>query len=60
MRVLAVANPRFGYDEFMSSKEIWGKFVADYRLEREGLGIVKVDHAKSQYVFECWPRSAHD
>lgn len=58
MRVLAVANPKITHAEFLESKDSWGYFVGDYDLKSEGYGIVKVDHSKKSFVFECWPWDA--
>lgn len=55
MRVLAVANPKLSHAEFQDGKTGWGKSMHDHRLKSEGYGIVCVDHAAQEYVFECWP-----
>lgn len=60
MRVLAVANPRIGFDEFMASKDYWGNFIGDPRLKSEGFGIVKVEHDARRFVLECWPDRQRD
>lgn len=54
MRVLAVANPKLNYDEFVANKRNWGNFIADRSLKSEGYGLVRVDHAARQFVMECW------
>ena len=57
MRVLAVANPPITHGQFASANKSRGNFIADHRLKSEGFGIVRVDHGKREFVFECWPRS---
>jgi alkaline phosphatase D len=59
MRVLAVANPKISYPEFMKSNKNWGMFLADNQLKSEGYGIVKINHQAQQYHLECWPWNAH-
>ena len=55
MRVLAVANPKITYTEFMEGNKSWGKFLADRALKSEGYGLVRVEHSAQQYRLECWP-----
>lgn len=58
MRILAVANPKLTHAEFEEGNQSWGKFLYDNQLKTEGYGIVKVQHAKDTFVFECWPWDA--
>lgn len=55
MRVLAVANPKLSYDDFVANKKGWGMFLGDRSLTSEGYGIVEVDHATNQFSLQCWP-----
>ncbi len=58
MRVLAVANPKVTYEEFVAGKKGWGNFVADRAIKSEGYGIVRVQHSAKSFLLECWPWDA--
>lgn len=58
MRVLAVANPKLTHAEFEAGNQTWGKFLYDNQLKAEGYGIVKVQHDRGAFLFECWPWDA--
>ena len=55
MRVVAVANPRVSFAEYRRHVKGRGQGLGDRRLKSEGYGILRVDHAGRQFVFECWP-----
>ncbi|NHN38384.1 hypothetical protein G8764_13840 [Pseudomaricurvus alcaniphilus] len=59
MRVLAVANPKLTYSDFMDDKTRWGMFLGDRDLKSEGYGIVEVDHQAQQFELQCWSWDAN-
>ncbi|AFV00510.1 alkaline phosphatase D family protein [Simiduia agarivorans] len=58
MRVLAVANPKISFDEFVAQKKGWGMFLADRSLTSEGYGLVTVDHQSNEFVLHCYPTAS--
>ena len=56
MRVLAVANPRTTYTDFIARKgPRTRRFVAERDFISEGYGLIRVDHRSRTAVLECWP-----
>lgn len=53
-QMLAVANPKISFSEYRKYVDK-GQVIGDRDLKSDGYGIVRVDHAHSRYVIECWP-----
>lgn len=59
VRILAVANPKISYKEYLKHVSNGMQFMSDPKLKSEGYGVIRVNHEKKHFDIECWPWEAN-